>query len=391
MLRSLAAFASFALGGAILLAVCRREDWKEIPKSKRRLLQLRERCLACHPGVSSGETSFLTASGPLVCLRYLRNEADERRPTVLLLHGAYASSVALLPLIDALRTTHRVFALDLPGWGVSDDLRLRGRRLEDRVDAVVEALRWFVDTVVRTDGAPIAVYAHSFGAYYAVELARRHPDAISDLVLACPAGLFSTLGSLGAYWALLFVTSAHHRFLRATRWVSAPLVEALARGSDARFCARLACSDFEGASVLAGHIRFDFGNSRWRRPNLNALSAVRARTSLLFGERDELIPRHQGDALRRLTKGELECRILREAAHCVHRDDRFVSEIVRAILDDQGRKTPAEIESLAEGVSRLHRKGAHALGASFCRHVSLARIIHVYEIMLDARLEAGFC
>ncbi|KAK3248811.1 hypothetical protein CYMTET_41721 [Cymbomonas tetramitiformis] len=383
-------FALALLSGAVGLSrfiPFRRGRPVGLSGSKRRLLELRERCLTSHPDVSSGAAWFATESGPSACLRYLRSGTGDGKPTLLLLHGAHASAVALLPLIDAVRATHRVFALDLPGWGVSD--ALRGTDVDGRTDAVVDALRWFVDAVVRVDEAPISVYAHSLGAYYALELARRYPEAVSDLVLACPAGLFSTLGTSGAYWALLFATSAHHRLLRALRWFVVPLVEACARGPEARFRARLACSGYEGASMLAEHIRFDPRNASWRRPSLEALSTVRARTSLLFGERDGLIPAHQGDALLRLSKGELHCRSLREAPHCVHGDDRSVSEIARVIEDRESRRAaPSNIASIAEGASRLKRNGAHALGASFDRRISLARIVHVYEIMLDARFDS---
>ncbi|KAK3234554.1 hypothetical protein CYMTET_55105 [Cymbomonas tetramitiformis] len=329
---------------------------------------------------------------PPLCLRYLQNETgkDSGKTTLLLLHGAYASTVALLPIIGAVRDTHRVFALDLPGWGVSDDLNLCEMDADGCTDVVIAAIRWFVDAVVRSDqrnkAQPVSVYAHSLGAYYAIGLARRYPDVVSDLILACPVGLFSTLGDSGAYWALLFVTYAHCRLLRVLRWIVIPLVEACTRSAETRFRVRLACSPFEGANVLAKQIHFEPCNALWKRPSLEALSAVKARASLIFGEYDSLVPAHQARCLLRLTREQLDCRLLRKAPHSLH-IDRFVSEIVRIIEDREGRTAPSGIAMLAEGVHRSKNKRAHFVGASFDRRDSLARIVRVYETVLDAPLD----
>ncbi|KAK3249158.1 hypothetical protein CYMTET_41421 [Cymbomonas tetramitiformis] len=383
------------LGGAIVI-------WRPIllfpqkitraTRAKRRLLRLRDRCLTAYPGLSSGKAWYQTNSGRSVCLRYLRNErsADDGEATLLILHGAYASTVALLPLVDVVRNTHRVFALDLPGWGVSDDLGLRDADAEGCTDAVIDAVRWFVDAVIRHDGRtkakPIAVYAHSLGAYYAVGLARRHPELVSDLVLACPVGLFPTLGDCGAYWAFLFVTFAHHRLLRVLRWILFPFLDACKTGVETRFRVRLACSAFEGAHVLAKQIRFDPCNSLWKRPNLEAFSAVETRVSLIFGERDSLVPEHQAECLLRLTEGRLDCRSLREAPHCLH-TKRFAPQIAQIIHDVTGRSAPSKIGMLAEGARRLKEIEAHAVGASLSKRVSSIRIVRVYETVLDAQLE----
>eukprot|EP00854_Cymbomonas_tetramitiformis_P021842 gene21842-26289_t len=286
------------LGGTVVLlslVLFRKGKSGRLARAKRRLLRLRDRCLTSYSGLSSGEAWFANGSGPPLCLRYLQNETgkDSGKTTLLLLHGAYASTVALLPIIGAVRDTHRVFALDLPGWGVSDDLNLCEMDADGCTDVVIAAIRWFVDAVVRSDqrnkAQPVSVYAHSLGAYYAIGLARRYPDVVSDLILACPVGLFSTLGDSGAYWALLFVTYAHCRLLRVLRWIVIPLVEACTRSAETRFRVRLACSPFEGANVLAKQIHFEPCNALWKRPSLEALSAVKARASLIFGEYDSLV------------------------------------------------------------------------------------------------------
>ena len=75
----------------------------------------------------------------------------------------------------------RCIALDLPGFGHSDATP-DGFSLDSAADGLAGAVR-------ALGAAPAAVCGHSLGGPLAVRLARRHPDAVSSIVLVGPSGL----------------------------------------------------------------------------------------------------------------------------------------------------------------------------------------------------------
>jgi pimeloyl-ACP methyl ester carboxylesterase len=102
--------------------------------------------------------------------------ADPTRPPMLLLHGWCSRRADLAALADALRGSHRVVSLDLPGHGGSDvpadEDRLSVASFADDAAALCDALGL---------RGTVAV-AHSGGAAVAVELAVRRPDLVAAVV-----------------------------------------------------------------------------------------------------------------------------------------------------------------------------------------------------------------
>ncbi len=102
---------------------------------------------------------------------------------VVLVHGidAAASSFELRQVFAGLADSHRVYALDLLGFGLSD----RPARRYTAAD-YVELIEAFLRDVVQ---APAAIIASSLSAAYAVAVAARAPERVARLVLVCPTGL----------------------------------------------------------------------------------------------------------------------------------------------------------------------------------------------------------
>lgn len=107
----------------------------------------------------------------------------EGAPPVIMLHGLGASKVSLLPLVAGLSATHRVIALDFPGFGKSSS----------PVGAPYDAA-WFAKVVARTmDVAHIDrafLVGNSMGGRVSVELALQSPERVRGLGLLCPAVAF---------------------------------------------------------------------------------------------------------------------------------------------------------------------------------------------------------
>jgi pimeloyl-ACP methyl ester carboxylesterase len=106
------------------------------------------------------------------------------RPVVLL-HGVdtAASSREMAPLFNALRNERPVYALDLPGFGLSDRTdRFYGRELYRA------AVRRFLTDVVRVPGGA-DVIALSLSSEFAAAVACAEMSLVHSLVLLSPTGL----------------------------------------------------------------------------------------------------------------------------------------------------------------------------------------------------------
>lgn len=105
-------------------------------------------------------------------------------PPVLLLHGQPGGAGDWDPVAELLAADHRVIVPDRPGYGDSP-----GPAAGPAGNAAVMA-----GLLDRLGAAPATVAGHSYGATVALRLAELHPEAVSALVLVCPAGVPGALG-----------------------------------------------------------------------------------------------------------------------------------------------------------------------------------------------------
>lgn len=209
---------------------------------------------------------------------------------VVLVHGLAGSSRWWRRVAPALAHEHAVHLVDLP--------RRQGYDPDGLVDLIA----------ARFAGLGPATYVgHSLGGLLGVRLAARHPEVVDRLVLVAPAGIpgRSPLGSV------------------------VPLAAALLRAGPL-FLPRLAADTLRSGppTVLVAALRVLSDDVR------PELTAVRAPTLLLWGERDPLLPpAHAEEFLAALPAARLE--LIPGAAHVpmLERPDE-VSRAVLAFLRD---------------------------------------------------------
>jgi pimeloyl-ACP methyl ester carboxylesterase len=100
-------------------------------------------------------------------------------PPLVLVHGLGGSHLNWESVAPLLARHHRVFAVDLVGFGLTP---LASRRAT--VDTQRRLMRRFVDDVV---GVPAVLMGNSMGGLIALVTAADHPDLVSRLVLVNPA------------------------------------------------------------------------------------------------------------------------------------------------------------------------------------------------------------
>ena len=103
---------------------------------------------------------------------------------MLFLHGQPGGAGDWDPVAELLVADHRVIVPDRPGYGDS-----AGPASGPAGNAAVMA-----GLLDRLGAAPATVAGHSYGATVALRLAELYPDAVSALVLVCPAGVPRALG-----------------------------------------------------------------------------------------------------------------------------------------------------------------------------------------------------
>ncbi len=101
-------------------------------------------------------------------------------PPLIALHGLGGTKASFLPTIADLASSHRVIALDLPGFGES------AKPIAAPYDA-----RWMARSVVAAMDKLGIERAHlvgnSMGGRVALEAGMNHPDRVERVVLLCPA------------------------------------------------------------------------------------------------------------------------------------------------------------------------------------------------------------
>jgi pimeloyl-ACP methyl ester carboxylesterase len=195
-------------------------------------------------------------------------------PPILHLHPAGGPRVT--PVTEVLARRHSYYLPTVPGFNGTPEHPTVGS-MADLADLAAK----FARTVI---GGPCDVVAESMGGWQALWLAARHPDLVQQLVLQAPAGL-RTEGTGG----LPADPEARMRKLYAIP--------------------ERAPKETRPAEVLAGNARMYERYSAGitlDRGLQEALPGIKARTLVLFGTLDEVVPL---DAARRLIAGIPQARL----------------------------------------------------------------------------------
>ena len=190
--------------------------------------------------------------------------AGEEGEPVVLVHGLSGSTRWWAHNVPALARHHRVYLVDLPGFGA---MRRARRRF-----ALTEAAAWLHGWMEAVGLEGTHLVGHSMGGYIAIRLAARWPEAVRRLALVSPAVLPEDRSMLGYLFPLL----------GAALYARPSFLPVLVRDALRMGPATLLLASRD---LLAGGARGD-------------LRKIAAPTLLVWGENDTLIPPAIGDLLR---------------------------------------------------------------------------------------------
>ncbi|BDH58632.1 alpha/beta fold hydrolase [Tsukamurella sp. PLM1] len=131
---------------------------------------------------------FITLRGRRVFARHVDDAAattapSDPRPTVVLIHGLGGSSINWTDLGQVLAPMAASYALDLPGFGLSDPPADGDYSIDEFAQTVIA----YLETVVAVRGGGVHLVGNSLGGAIAVRVAMLRPDLLRSLGLISPA------------------------------------------------------------------------------------------------------------------------------------------------------------------------------------------------------------
>jgi pimeloyl-ACP methyl ester carboxylesterase len=224
-------------------------------------------------------------------------EGGSGRPLVFL-HGAGGLEMDL-GFLDSLAQTFHVYAPLVPGYGDSEECG----ELRDMLDFTLHT--W--DVVERLGLRDPILAGFSMGGMIAGEMAAIAPNDVSRLALIAPAGLWIDEHPIPDIFAMLPYELPGYLFYDAE--AGAKIMSAGTDMSDAKFLQAFLVQNARQLGA-AGKILFPIPE----RGLSSRLYRIKAKTVLIWGEGDKLIPPVYAQAFQRGIAGA-ELVMIRQAAH----------------------------------------------------------------------------
>lgn len=212
-----------------------------------------------------------TIDTPHVPVRFLHGGSGK---PLLFLHGA-GGVTAADPFVNALAEHYEVFAPMLPGYGDSEECP----ELRDMLDITLHY--WDVANALKLK-KPIIV-GHSMGGMIAAEMAAIAPNDVGKLGLICPAGLWMDdypIVDLFATMPYEMPTLLFHDVAAGTAMLTSGL-----NVDDPKFLQTYLVNNARQLG-MAGRILFPIPD----RGLSNRMYRIKAKTQIIWGDGDKLIP-----------------------------------------------------------------------------------------------------
>ena len=252
-----------------------------------------------------------TVQTPHVPVRYLEGGSG---PALVFLHGA-GGVTAEDPFLNALAKAHHVYAPLIPGYGDSEECP----EIRDMLDFTLHS--WDVVEALGLKD-PILV-GHSMGGMLAAEMAAVQPNDVSRLALIAPAGLWDDDHPIVDLFATMPYEMPALLFHDAE--AGAAMMTAGRNVEDPNFLQTYLVANARQLG-MAGRILFPIPE----RGLSTRLYRIKARTVLVWGDSDKLVPPVYAHAFK---KGIAQCELVSipEAGHMVpiEKTDAVVEAVSR--------------------------------------------------------------
>lgn len=214
---------------------------------------------------------------------------------VVLLHGWGAESGTFQSIFDRLSNSHKVYAIDLPGFGLSEIP-------SEAWDATnyAKLLSSFLD---KLNIAKVSLIGHSYGGRISIVIAANEPEKIGKVILVNSAGLKPRRTPI---YYCKYLLSRIGRIFRRLGSYGNRLADSIAD--------RVGSRDYKQAGLMRGTMVKSVNQDL--RP---FLSKIRAETLLIWGEDDKDTPLSSGRKMKQeIPNSQLV--VLKDAGHYSYLD-----------------------------------------------------------------------
>lgn len=108
-------------------------------------------------------------------------EFGEKETPIVFIHGWEQDSCSFTPLVPFLFKKHRLFLMELPGFGKSD--------LPQTINSSEDYAQMVENWLLKEKITPVILVGHSYGGKIATLVAFHNPKIVSNLILIAPSGV----------------------------------------------------------------------------------------------------------------------------------------------------------------------------------------------------------
>ena len=256
------------------------------------------------------------------------------RQTVIFVHGTASCSATFFDVMKKCPDYVTCIAIDLPKFGISDDLSINGVSNSEICLAFAEIIAAAITSLHAHD---VVLVGHSLGGMICVTVAHKHPSLVRKLILLDPAGLLPTLGVYGYYWAVFFklgIPSSIAKY-RIFQVLLSPVATLFFDHSvTSKFWRKfISCKHATGHEILQRFITLRPFHAFWNTPVIARLLDISCPVFLCYGSDDTIIPSHMGSFFQELTGGVIQTHVITGAFHSPWSSLEVFMEYFVRILD----------------------------------------------------------
>lgn len=193
---------------------------------------------------------------------------------VIILHGWGANIITVVPIVNILKDRFRVHALDLPGFGESEEPRKPLDSFE-----YADIVRDYMD---RMKIEKVILIGHSFGGKLSIILGSKYPERVEKIVLVNSAGLIPKRGpkyyiKVYSFKAMRYVYKNMFFWLKDEKKLE-------------KFYKKFGSTDYQESSGVMRKILVTVVNENL----LALLENIKVPTLLIWGDEDTSTPLYMG-------------------------------------------------------------------------------------------------
>lgn len=226
---------------------------------------------------------------------------------VLVIHGWGANIQSVMPIVNHLKNKFKVYAIDLPGFGLSDEPKTVWGTNDYK-----NIIKKFIDKMNMKD---IILMGHSHGGRVSIMLSSEYPELIKKMVLIDSAGIIPKRKP--KYYVKVYSFKALKHIYR-TMFFFKDKKEAMEK-----FYKRFGSDDYKNAQGIMRNIMVKVINENLRP----YLPKIKAPTLLIWGREDEATPLYMGKIMEKEIK-DSGLVVLDNAGHFSYVDQYYTFKVV---------------------------------------------------------------